>query len=640
MPREQLQLLAADVERLLAAGAAVAAGDEGLERRSKALRELGQKVPVLLQIADAVDRTVNAPAKQVTPALLDLLLIVRQVRANLSSASVSGEAKAIAPSGPWTSTAPMRELESWIDALTSSGSGRTKVLKKALARDDFTDLRMVDPLMKALGSTHFGLARLVAEKALPAFGRKVLPELQEHFDLTTGKAAEARCLQAICVIDPAKGADLCRRGLTEGSTPVKLQSLRSLSRLAPEETEKAALTLLASKASPEVNCAAYFALATAKSDEALEALLAAFLSKKDTYLFETENSLGKLQHPQATPRLLEALTKALDEVETRRAQKGKKPPAKKGKPAPKATAAAKRKEEQLLQEAIDLTTRLIGVLGERKDAKAIGALLPLLQHPVLDIRGAAAGALVHSADRKALHALLELLDDPNLRRFGVQAGWQLPGKERFEKLAPLLDMLTAAKPSQRQPGDLVLEQFCHAFWAVAQERHEDEESEQQDNEFEDEDDDEDEFGSYGMDEEVAKPPTDWDPRWAPALRKHLKGKSGESVAQALAIVIGEKVVPELLPLLAASVSKRESGLVFVLGHFQPRSAAPDLAGLINVKNAPYYVIAQTLRRIGDLSVLPQLEEQAKKTKEVHRKRIIEELIEFLENKQRQASATR
>jgi hypothetical protein len=47
MPREQLQLLAGDVDRLLAAGAAVAAGDEKLRQRGGRLRELGQKVPVL-----------------------------------------------------------------------------------------------------------------------------------------------------------------------------------------------------------------------------------------------------------------------------------------------------------------------------------------------------------------------------------------------------------------------------------------------------------------------------------------------------------------------------------------------------------------------------------------------------------------
>jgi HEAT repeat protein len=636
MPREQLQLLAADVERLLAAGAAVAAGDEGLQRRSKALRELGQKVPVLLQIADAVDHVVHATGKQVTPALLDLLLIVRQVRANLSAAGLEGEATAIAPSGPWTSAVPVRELESWLEALGTSGSGRTKVLKKALARDDFTDLRMVDPLHKALNSTHTGLARLVAEKALPKFGKTVLPELLERFDLTTGKAADARRLQAICVIDPAKGADLCRRGLTEGSSPVKLQSLRSLSRLAPEETEKAALTLLATKGSAEVNSAAYYALATARSDEALEVLLAAFLNKKGAYHFWAQSSLARLQHPQATPRLLDALAKAIDEVAACRAQKGKKPPAKKGKPSPKAAAAAKREEARRLQEAVELTTRLIDVLGTRKGPKAIEALLPLLQHPVDDVRLLAGNALLHTGDRKALHALVDLLDDPKLRSHGVDAAWRLPGKERFEKLAPLLDTLTASKPSQRQAGELVLGHFSETFSALDEEREEDEELEEQEETEPEEEEFEAEFGYDGTDEEETRPPTDWDPRWAPALRKHLKGKNGGQVALALAVVLGEKAVAELLPLLGAD---KDFNVMSVMGHFRVRAAAPQLAGLIkHVSYWQLYQVLHALRRIGDPGVLPQLEEQLKKSKDVYKKRSIEELIEFLEKKQKQASA--
>src|SRR5947209_17639364 len=98
MPREQLQLLAGDVDRLLAAGAAVAAGDEKLRQRSQKLRELGRKVPVLAQIADAVDRTVSAPPKQVARALLDLLLVIRQVRASLSAAGGDGAAEPVPPS--------------------------------------------------------------------------------------------------------------------------------------------------------------------------------------------------------------------------------------------------------------------------------------------------------------------------------------------------------------------------------------------------------------------------------------------------------------------------------------------------------------------------------------------------------------
>src|SRR5262249_53924047 len=156
----------------------------------------------------------------------------------------SGDAAPVEPSGPWATSAPTLTLETWLDILGSAGGyERVKTLKKALERPDFTDLRLLDPLLRALGTTHHGLGRLAAEKALPAFGPAVLPEVERRFDLPKGKAADARRLVAICAIDAKRGAALCRQALTEGSSPVKVQALRSLSRLAPEETEQAALTL-------------------------------------------------------------------------------------------------------------------------------------------------------------------------------------------------------------------------------------------------------------------------------------------------------------------------------------------------------------------------------------------------------------
>src|SRR5207249_1488196 len=80
----------------------------------------------------AVDRVVGAPPKQVAPALLDLLLVVRQVRASLTAAGADGAAEPVPPSGPWTTAAPTRDLEGWLDALTASGYDRPKRLKKAL----------------------------------------------------------------------------------------------------------------------------------------------------------------------------------------------------------------------------------------------------------------------------------------------------------------------------------------------------------------------------------------------------------------------------------------------------------------------------------------------------------------------------
>src|SRR5436309_15913079 len=124
MPREQLHLLAGDVDRLLAAGAAAASGDERLRQRGRRLRELGEKVPVLGQIAGAVERVADAPPAEVTEALLDLALVVRQVRAGLASAGVEGTAEPVPPSGPWLTAMPTRELEGVLDSLASSDPAR------------------------------------------------------------------------------------------------------------------------------------------------------------------------------------------------------------------------------------------------------------------------------------------------------------------------------------------------------------------------------------------------------------------------------------------------------------------------------------------------------------------------------------
>src|SRR5205085_7143925 len=90
MSREQLLGLAGEVGRLLAAGAPAAAGHDGLARRARALRERGGQVPALAAVADAVERVTAAAPKQAAPAFLDLVLLARQLRADLSTAGAEG----------------------------------------------------------------------------------------------------------------------------------------------------------------------------------------------------------------------------------------------------------------------------------------------------------------------------------------------------------------------------------------------------------------------------------------------------------------------------------------------------------------------------------------------------------------------
>jgi HEAT repeat protein len=640
MPREQLQLLTADVDRLLAAGSSVAAGDEGLRRRGKALRELGQKVPVLVQIADAVDRTADAPPKQVGPALLDLLLIIRQVRASLAGSALDGGFQAAEQTGPWTTAMPMIALEPLCDGLMGSKYGRSRLVKKALTRPDFTDLRLLDPLLRALGANDYMLARVVAEKALPAFGKPILGELERTFDLAKGKAPDARRLVAICAIDPKKGAALCRQALTEGSNPVKVQGLKSLSVLAPEETEKAALMLLDQKASEQVHGAAYYALATGKTDDALEALLKGMLSNKWSYHHVTHNSLRKLQHPKATARLLEELDKALEDVKTRTAAKKKRKPGTKGKT--KAQIKAEQDEERKLNEAIGLVARLINVLGQRRDKKAVGPLIDLLGHANPNIRETASGALIASGERAALDAVANLIDDKHLWHHAIRAAWQLPPKERFDRLAPALATLSDSKPSGRYRGENLLGFFSNELHLLGgdeefeEEEPEGEDEDQDQDEFEDEDEfwDEDEY-----DEDPTKPTADWDPRWVPALRKHLKGPKQAEVAVALTVLEREKMIPDLLKLLVPTATKGNVNVLQALGHLRVREAVPELVKLFTARGTHPYWISEALRRIGDPAAIPLLEKVLDKTKDNWKKHTIESLIESLEDIKRKAAKT-
>src|SRR5262249_13370110 len=102
MAQQQLQALITDVDRLLAAGGATAGGDENLRRQARTLQEMGKQVEALAKIGQAVQRVVDASGKQATPPLLDLLLVTRQVRANLARAGHDGAALALDPARPWT----------------------------------------------------------------------------------------------------------------------------------------------------------------------------------------------------------------------------------------------------------------------------------------------------------------------------------------------------------------------------------------------------------------------------------------------------------------------------------------------------------------------------------------------------------
>jgi len=344
MPREQLRALAADVDRLLVAGAGSVPGDEGLRRREQALRDLGKKVPALAKVAEVVGRAVAADIAGAPRALLDLLLVVGRVRAGLATAGVEGPLGPAGPSGPWATPGPAPDLYPIAAVLTRKGSGRIEALKEAASRGDLGDLRLVDALLAGLDDPSPEFADAVAAEALPKLGPAALPELRRGLDLR-GKAADARRLTALAAIDPGAGLDLCRRAIEEGSAAIKVRALEVLAAADPEEGATIALGLLAplatadaSAAEPDtppakgkrpagsaprvrldkkVRDAAMACLGRSCRDEALEVAMAALLEINGAEVYghrAAHQILATIPHAQATPRLLHELGRMVVEA--------------------------------------------------------------------------------------------------------------------------------------------------------------------------------------------------------------------------------------------------------------------------------------------------------------------------------------
>src|SRR5205823_1444300 len=98
--------------------------------------------------------------------------------------------------------------------------GRLEIVRSAVERSAFNDLRLIDPAIYALGDIYPELADLVAEKILPGYGPGIVPRLKTGFDVK-GKKQDARRLEVMHRLDPEGTLELCKKALEEGSSEVK-----------------------------------------------------------------------------------------------------------------------------------------------------------------------------------------------------------------------------------------------------------------------------------------------------------------------------------------------------------------------------------------------------------------------------------
>lgn len=595
MSQELLLGLVADVDRLLAAGAALAPEDASLRRREQALRELTPRVPALAPVVQAIQRVLTATPAQAAPALLDLLLLTQQLRFGLAPAGIEGPLEPIPPSGPWATPLPTPEVRRLKGILTAFAEDhRYHTLAQALAQGPIADLRLLETLLSLLENPYAPLADLVAERALPAFGPAVLPELERRLNLQ-GKQPDARRLRSLCVLAPHRGLELCRRALQEGSPLVRARALEYLTEQAPQEAERLALEMLVQKKPPvELRPAIYRALHASRETAALDALLDGLQEKNRRAAEAAGKALAVLPHPDTTRRLLDLLQTTLAEEQALAQKKGAAPAGKKSSTAAKTTTHPEQLRRALQARAIGL----LQLLGQRGDRQAVPALVPLLKHASADLREAAGEALVALADAQGLEAAAALASDRYCWKTGLRAIWRLPEPARYQQLAPLCAQLPQARKTPQEKADFVLELFEEEARALAEPLpplrapYQD---------------------CHWIPPRSGRPwpsarRTDWDPRWGPLLRNCLNSPHyAASAALALGVVEGEQAIPDLLQVLTPSIQRGECSVAAALGWLRARQAVSPLIALLPHQKARHTCIFDALRRIGDPSAIPLLE---------------------------------
>jgi hypothetical protein len=224
-----IQESAKEVRRLAIAGSPLAVGDFRLKKLIPPLEQAGAKVPVFAQVAKAIGDLVNGKEADSAANLLGLSTLLNAILYTQGQTGTDGDYReletcAIACTSTKTSA---RVLKSLIQALTSTGSGRFEVVKSAVERGAFNDLRLVDPSIQALGDVYAELADLVAEKILPAYGPGIVPRLKARLNLKGGKQ-DARMLAVMHQLDPAGTLELCKTALEDGSVEVKAAAITCL----------------------------------------------------------------------------------------------------------------------------------------------------------------------------------------------------------------------------------------------------------------------------------------------------------------------------------------------------------------------------------------------------------------------------
>jgi len=272
-----LKTLADETRRIAIAGSSLAPGDFRLKKLVDPLKKSGEKAPVFAKVADAVNKVVESDEQTSAQALLELSTLTNSILYTQGQIGAEGDLENLpepAVTQPATRTS-YRVLAPLIEALTTTGGGRERIIKDAHEQGVFQDFRLIEYAVGALNDVYPEIAEFVAEQVIPIYGASVAPRLREDLDPKGGRY-HARRLKALYKVSPDEARDLGREMIDDATKEMKVAAIECLKGSEEDFELLAGLTKARAK---DVRIAAYSALGSLANPEAIK-LLRSLLSHK------------------------------------------------------------------------------------------------------------------------------------------------------------------------------------------------------------------------------------------------------------------------------------------------------------------------------------------------------------------------
>lgn len=259
-----------EMRRLAIAGSSVAAGDFRLKKLIPPLEKSGEKAPVFAKVAQAATAVVDSNERTAPAALLELATLVNAILYTQGETGKPGDLQPIetVDLGARQTQASARMLKPLLEALSTTGSGRLEIIRDAIDRGVFADLRLVKAALKGLDDPYPEIGELIADKVLPMYGKAILSEVRRQFN-PKGKSGHVHRLRVMHRLDPVGSREIIQQTLDDGSKELKVVAIECLG---DSEEDLTFLLQQAKAKAKDVRVAALIALTRLATPEAIEAV--------------------------------------------------------------------------------------------------------------------------------------------------------------------------------------------------------------------------------------------------------------------------------------------------------------------------------------------------------------------------------